>query len=100
MYIYIYIYVFLYITYIYIIIYYNYHNIYIYKKIYIILYIYDIHLVPRMGCDPKNGYHVQNPTKVDEEKIHRSAFNNHVWYPLVNIQKAIENGHRNSGFTH
>jgi len=24
--------------------------------------------------------------------------NNH--YPLVNIQKAIENGHRNSGFTH
>ena len=21
-------------------------------------------------------------------------------YPLVNIQKAIENGHRNSGFTH
>ena len=22
------------------------------------------------------------------------------WYPLVNIQKAIENGHRNSGFTH
>jgi hypothetical protein len=53
-----------------------------------------------MGCDPKNGYHVQNPTKVDEEKIHRSAFNNHVWYPLVNIQKAIENGHRNSGFTH
>ena len=23
-----------------------------------------------------------------------------VIYPLVNIQKAIENGHRNSGFTH
>ena len=23
-----------------------------------------------------------------------------VYYPLVNIQKAIENGHRNSGFTH
>jgi hypothetical protein len=22
------------------------------------------------------------------------------YYPLVNIQKAIENGHRNSGFTH
>ena len=22
------------------------------------------------------------------------------WYPLVNIQKAIENGHRNSGFSH
>ena len=21
------------------------------------------------------------------------------WYPLVNIQKAIEHGHRNSGFT-
>jgi hypothetical protein len=21
-------------------------------------------------------------------------------YPLVNIQKAIENGHRNSGFSH
>ena len=49
----------------------------------------DIHLVPRMGCDPKNVYHVQNPTKVDEEKIHRSAFNNHVWYPLVNIQKKL-----------
>ena len=23
-----------------------------------------------------------------------------LWYPLVNIQKAIENGHRNSGFSH
>ena len=23
-----------------------------------------------------------------------------VVYPLVNIQKAIENGHRNSGFSH
>jgi hypothetical protein len=24
-----------------------------------------------------------------------------IWeYPLVNIQKAIEHGHRNSGFTH
>ena len=51
----------------------------------------DIHLVPRMGCDPKNVYHVQNPTKVDEEKIHRSAFNDHVWYPLVNIQKKLLN---------
>ena len=25
---------------------------------------------------------------------------NHYGYPLVNIQKAIENGHRNSWFTH
>ena len=24
----------------------------------------------------------------------------HLIYPLVNIQKAIENGHRNSGFSH
>ena len=29
------------------------------------------------------------------------ALNEKSWfYPLVNIQKAIENGHRNSGFTH
>ena len=27
-------------------------------------------------------------------------YNMNQWYPLVNIQKAIENGHRNSGLSH
>ena len=34
-------------------------------------------------------------------QVKRTAFNGrNVWYPLVNIQKAIENGHRNSGCSH
>ena len=31
--------------------------------------------------------------------IHPTRRDNAI-YPLVNIQKAIENGHRNSGFSH
>jgi hypothetical protein len=32
--------------------------------------------------------------------IQQFAMGNHHFYPLVNIQKAIENGHRNSESSH
>jgi hypothetical protein len=51
--------------------------------------------------------HLHAATSGDMERLHITSSPAHcTWkqgidfYPLVNIQKAMVNGHRNSGFTH
>jgi hypothetical protein len=43
----------------------------------------------------------KKPGPVDFYEVHLlgGSWVNYAYYPLVNIQKDIENGHRNSGFT-
>ena len=62
-----------------------------------------------VGCPPKSGENPRNPglfkapLKRQELQLSCQFFRtphlHHHHYPLVNIQKAIENGHRNSGFS-
>ena len=94
----------------------NYMYIYIFTHLPLSLYIYYIYICRRIyiytvytncGLSATIGHPFStNQCLFDDDKKGVCSYSGESWpqtsrvYPLVNIQKAIENGHRNSGFTH
>jgi hypothetical protein len=90
--------------------------IYIFTHLPLSLYIYYIYICRRIyiytvytncGLSATIGHPFStNQCLFDDDKKGVCSYSGESWpqtsrvYPLVNIQKAIENGHRNSGFTH
>ena len=53
---------------------------------------------PMVAMD--NFRQIEYKSSINKARFGHVDIEYNIIYPLVNIQKAIENGHRNSGFSH